>query len=102
MSIVFSTNMTCEDVCSYLREHILSLDEDIIESFLNNRIDGVAFAELNDDYLKELCPILGDRMKLRNLVQSCVEPTSTPSTPRNVSTSHSAHSSVASGDTVKV
>ena len=60
--------MTPDDICVFLREELPSLDEDIIETFRQNKIDRIAFIELNDEYLRELCPILGDRMKIKKIV----------------------------------
>ena len=50
-------------ICVFLREELPSLDEDVIETFRQNKIDGIAFIEPNDEYLREVCPVLSDRMK---------------------------------------
>ena len=66
-----------------MREELPSLDEDDIKTFRQNKIDGIAFIELNDEYLRELCPVPGDRMKIKKIVQTFVEPISSLSTPKS-------------------
>lgn len=39
-----------------------------------NKIDGSVFIELNDKYLRELCPLLGSCIKIHKLVQMSTEP----------------------------
>jgi len=43
--------------------------EDIIRTFLDNRISGEAFLSLEEDDLKELVPIMGDRIFVKKLLQ---------------------------------
>ena len=35
----------------FVRKELPSLDEDVILEILNNKIDAIAFIELNDEYL---------------------------------------------------
>jgi len=43
--------------------------EDIIRTFLDNRISGEAFLSLEEDDLKELVPVIGDRIFVKKLLQ---------------------------------
>lgn len=63
-----------DDVVEYLKTELLDLDEDVLENFWKNKIDGSVFIELNNEYLKDLCPILGSFIKIRKLVQISTEP----------------------------
>ena len=33
-----------------------------------HKIDGLTFIQLNEEYLRELAPLLGDRIKIKKLV----------------------------------
>ena len=67
--------MSVDDVCVFLEDKLPNLDKEVVEAFKKNKIDGTAFIELNDEYLRELCEVLDDRIKIKKLVQSSVEPT---------------------------
>ena len=49
-----------EDLCQFLELELPSLDEDLIESMRRHKIDGVTLLKLNEEYLRELAPLLGD------------------------------------------
>ena len=106
MSLHNFSSMTPDDICVFWREELPSLDEYVIETF---RQSGIAFIELNDEYLRELCPVLGDHMKIKKIVQTCVQSISSPSTPKSCALNSSSMSkgqtpcsSLCSGDTVPV
>lgn len=42
--------------------------EDVVSSFSNNRICGRTFVQLTEDDLKELLPVIGDRVRIRQLL----------------------------------
>ena len=56
------------DICLYLRENIPSLSEDIFQAVLDHKIDGEVFLNLNDEYLREIAPLLGDRLKIKRIL----------------------------------
>ncbi len=62
-----------EDLCQFLELELPSLDEDVIESMRRHKIDGVTFLQLNEEYLRELAPLLGDRMKLKRIITAGFE-----------------------------
>ena len=92
MSLHDFSSMTPDDICVFLREEFSSLVEDVIETFRQNRIDGIAFIELNNECHRELCPILGDCMKIKKIVQTCVERISSPLTPKSCTLNSSSMS----------
>ena len=73
--------MSVDDVCNFLEDKLPNFNKEVVEAFKKNKIDGTAFIELNDEYLRELCGVLGDRIKIKKLVQRSVEPISLQSSP---------------------
>ena len=52
-------------MCDYLREE--DVDEAILTNIKKHKIDGLLFVQLNDEYLREIAPLLGDRLRLKNI-----------------------------------
>ena len=67
--------LNCEEFSEFLEEQ--GAHEDIIASFSSNRISGEAFLNLSEDDLKELLPVIGDRVYIRNLLRNARDKTST-------------------------
>ncbi len=67
------------DVCSYLRHQLPSIDKAIFDKILEHKIDGEVFVSLNDEYLREIAPLLGDRIKIKRVVNSTLLSCSTVS-----------------------
>lgn len=63
---------TVEEICEYLIKSIPGIDEDIIENFKRHKIDSSVFIQLTDEYLRELAPLLGDRLKIKRAVSQCL------------------------------
>lgn len=59
--------LNCEDLAHYLEAE--GVHEDVISTFVSNRISGRTFLALSDEDLKELVPIIGDRVHTRELLQ---------------------------------
>lgn len=57
-------SLSCESVCSFLKGKIPSLSENIMEKLKQQKIYGEVLLELDEDYLCELAPLMGDRLKL--------------------------------------
>ena len=51
-----------------LKVELPSLSVDVITRFEDSRIDGEAFLSIDDDCLREIAPLLGDRLKLKKLL----------------------------------
>ena len=47
-----------------------SLSRNVLDLILEHKIDGEVFLELNDDYLREICPLVGDRLKIKKVIAS--------------------------------
>ena len=57
--------MSTADFCCFLDE--AGVHEDVTRSFTQNRINGLGFLSLIEDDLKELVPVIGDRICIRRL-----------------------------------
>lgn len=44
------------------------LDDDIVDTLSKNKIGGKEFMALTDDLLREMFPIVGERVKVRKLI----------------------------------
>ena len=42
--------------------------EDVVSAFSSNRICGLTFVQLTEDDLKEMLPVIGDRVRIRKLL----------------------------------
>jgi hypothetical protein len=72
-----------------LREEIPSLSESILDKILEHKIDGEVFLSLNDENLREIAPLLGERLKIKRLISEAVVKLDTPpssTSPNNPST----------------
>ena len=74
-SVILASNiesLSPEEVCAYLKEQIPFISERILERFVEHKIDGEVFLELNDEYLREIAPLLGDRLKLKKIINKAL------------------------------
>ena len=74
-SVILAANiesLSPEEVCAYLKEQIPFISEGILESIVEHKIDGEVFLELNDEYLREITPLLGDRLKLKKIINKAL------------------------------
>ena len=53
-----------EEICAYVKEQIPSISDEILERFKQHEIDGSVFLELNDEYLREIAPRLGELKRI--------------------------------------
>lgn len=60
-------DLTCSKFSEYLTRE--GVHEEVIEMFLCNRICGETFCDLNEEDLKELLPVVGDRVRIRRLLK---------------------------------
>lgn len=61
-------DLSCHDLGEYLKDR--GIHEDVIAVFNANRICGEAFMELREDDLREMLPVIGDRVRIRKLLDS--------------------------------
>ena len=59
--------MNCEDLANFLETE--NVHEDVTSEFIKNRICGQAFLNLSNDDLKELIPVIGDRVCVRGVLE---------------------------------
>ena len=59
------------------RDPIIS--EDILKKIVEYKIDGEAFLSLNDEYLREIAPLLGDQLKIKRVLTATFAKVSTVS-----------------------
>lgn len=61
--------------CQQLSDYLLSsgIREEVTEAFQANLINGEAFLELSEEDLKELLPVIGDRILIRKLLKKLHE-----------------------------
>jgi hypothetical protein len=57
-----------ENLCLFLRNEIPTISEDVLEKIVEHKIDGEVFRDLTDDYLREIAPLLGDRLKIKRVL----------------------------------
>lgn len=71
MSEIHVSDMNCTEFNEFLVKK--GFHEDVVSSFYNNRICGATFSDLTEEDLKELLPVIGDRARVRRLLQEVKE-----------------------------
>ena len=61
-------HLSPEEVCMYLKNEVPTISQEILDSVIDHKIDGEVFLEMNDEYLREIAPLLGDRLKIKRAV----------------------------------
>ena len=67
---LFLSSFTSQEVCTFLKTEIPMLSEGVLTIIVNHKIDGEAFLALNEEYLREIAPFLGDRIKLKKRISA--------------------------------
>ena len=67
--------MGVDELSAHLLEKGFHLE--LVASFSRNRIDGATFIDLSEDDLKDLAPVIGDRVNIRKLLAKTREVNST-------------------------
>ena len=49
------------------------IEDEVVKTFEENRISGAVFLQLQEDDLKELVPVIGDRVKVRQLLREATQ-----------------------------
>ena len=57
-----------EEVRKYVLEKIPQIDANVLDKIVEHKIDGETFLVLNEEYLCEVAPLLGDRLKIKKLI----------------------------------
>ena len=72
-----------DEVCGLLSDRLPQLDREVFDNIIKHKIDGELFLFLNDGSLREIAPILGDRLKIRRLINQLLANLDQPSTVSN-------------------
>lgn len=62
--------LNCVDFSDFLVKE--GFHEDVVSAFTANRICGQTFIEMTDEDIKELLPVIGDRIRIRKLLKGVV------------------------------
>ena len=62
--------LCCDSVCDFLRERIPNISTNVLEKVKEHNIDGDVFLALTDEYLREIAPLLGDRLKMKKIIST--------------------------------
>ena len=61
-----------QQVCEFLQNEIPTISGDILEKIIAHKIDGEVFLEIDDEYLREIAPLVGDRIKMKRAIRTAV------------------------------
>lgn len=61
-------SFTPEDVRKYIKENVPTVSESILETIVTQKIDGEVLMEIDDEYLREIAPLVGDRLKIKKAI----------------------------------
>lgn len=61
-------DLSPEKLCVFIKNEIPKLSEEILTKILEHKIDGETFLCMNEEHLREIAPLLGDRLKLRRVL----------------------------------
>ena len=78
MTSVVLENKSIEELCDYLFMEITDISEDVLSNLRQHKVDGKIFVQLNEEYLREVAPLLGDRLKLKKGISEALEPQPLP------------------------
>ena len=72
MNQIRVSEMNCSEFPEFLTKQ--EFHEDVVSSGLsNNRVCGASFCDLTEEDLKELLPVIDDRVRVRRLLQEVME-----------------------------
>jgi hypothetical protein len=63
-------SFTPSEVCEYLRRSDSTLDVAVYDKIAEHKIDGEIFMSLTEEYLREVAPLLGDRVRIKRILNS--------------------------------
>lgn len=70
MAAAIKSSFSVQEVVSFLKERVPTISEDVLKRIEDQRIDGEVFLALDDEYMREIAPLLGDRVKLKKVLNS--------------------------------
>ena len=60
----------------YSPQQVPTISDDVLEKVIAHKIDGEEFLEMDDEYLREITPLVGDRIKIKRAIRTVVNMTS--------------------------
>ena len=60
-------------LCRHLKERVPSISKAILDCVMEHKIDGEVFLSLTDENLREIAPLLGDRLKIKRVISTFIE-----------------------------
>ena len=60
---------TLRDVKEYIEKEVSALSQSVLEAIVEQKIDGEVFLELDDEFLREIAPLCGDRIKIKKAIR---------------------------------
>ena len=58
-------NFSPDVVAAFLKDNIATISEAILKTVVDQKIDGEVFLALDDGSMREIAPLLGDRVKIK-------------------------------------
>ena len=74
-----------DQVSEYLKEQVPTVSGDILDNIIDQKIDGEVLLALDDASMKEIAPLLGDRVKIKRVIKCVLSKTPSYSIPSKVS-----------------
>jgi len=62
-----------EEVRDYVSDELPFIESSVLDKIVEHKIDGETFLLLNDEYLREIAPLLGDRLKIKKIIVKLLE-----------------------------
>ena len=56
------------DLCGFLEIEFPDLEDHVLENVKKHKIDGQTFLQLDEEYLKDVTPLFGDRVRLKKVI----------------------------------
>ena len=60
--------LSSDELCGLLGGRLPGLSGEVFDNIIKHKIDGELFQFLDDEYLREIAPLLGDRLKIRRMI----------------------------------
>ncbi len=55
-------------VSKYVKDNVPTVSESTLKKIVAHKIDGEVFLEIDDEYLREIAPLVGDRLKIKKAI----------------------------------
>ena len=61
-------NRSPDQVCKFLKEQIPNISDSVLDKIVLHKVDGEVFLAIDDEYLREIAPLVGDRFKVKKAI----------------------------------